>query len=203
MTKTARCASSVYKEIENEDIARIKGWINAVLGNNYQIGFRRRSNFRKFLNPVEQYLEVEWQWIDNSPPAPSSAPANYGLRNRTPEEQESFIKECQLWEDQEIIVPVEKGLMKNTIPLMCVEQAHKISTSIRPVGDYKRKLNKHLVSTPNEDHDHPLSANLMIIRCRSLPIELKDAFLVDVSKAYMRIRVNPKQTYYLCFILPW
>ena len=159
--------------------------------------------FRKILNPVEQYWEVEWQWMDNSPPAPSSAPANYGLDNHTPEAQEGFIKECQLWEDQEFIVPVEKSLMKNTIPLMCVEQAHKISTPIRPVGDYKRKLNKHLVSTPNEDHDHPLSANLMIIRWRSLPLELKDAFLVDVSKAYMRIRVNPKQTYYQCFILPW
>jgi hypothetical protein len=159
--------------------------------------------YRSVKEPFEQHWEVEWLWIENSPPAPSWSPANYGLSKHPEDAQLGFRQECQLWLDNAFLVPVDRDKVKMSIPLMCVEQQHKPSTPIRPVGDYAAKLNQHVVSQPNEDQEFPVSANFMLLLWRSLGTPLSELMLVDISKAYMRIRVKESLTYYQCFILPW
>lgn len=159
--------------------------------------------YKSLEEPYEQHWEVEWLWIEKSPPAPSWSPANYGLSKHPESAQIGFKQECQLWIDNEFLVPVDREDVKMTVPLMCVEQQHKPSTPIRPVGDYKAKLNRHIISQPHEDLDFPVSANFMLLVWRAIGIPLSELVLVDISKAYMRVRVREELTYYQCFVLPW
>ena len=152
--------------------------------------------------PEKQFWEVEWLWIDNSPPAPSWNVPNYGVDKLDQEDKKGFIREVQLWEDQGFIVPVDPKEVKCSIPLMCVEQPGK-TTLYRPVADFKKTLNQFIISQPNEDIDLPVSANMMLLKWRALNLPLSELVLVDISKAYMRIRVKEELTYYQCFVLPW
>jgi transposase InsO family protein/predicted aspartyl protease len=157
---------------------------------------------RRLIKDDRAYWEVEWKWIEGVPPKPFVAVPNYGLDRHSAEAQAGFQKECQLWMDEGFVEPVQAVDCKATIPLICVEQPQKPSTPIRPVGDYQR-LNKLIKSFPHEDENFPMSANLMLLVWRSMDVPLNELLLVDIRKAYMKIRIKHEQTFYQCMRFTW
>jgi hypothetical protein len=198
----AQTQTSMGADVAEESDVSESGILGYELSAKISLNDMILRRYRSIQEPVNQFWEVEWRWIDNSPPAPSWNVANYGVDKLEQKDRDGFIREVQLWEDQGFIVPVDPNDVKCSIPLMCVEQPGK-TTAYRPVADFKKTLNAHIVSQPNEDIDLPISANLMLLKWRALSLPLCELVLVDISKAYMRIRMREELTAYQCFILPW
>ena len=75
------------------------------------------------------------------------------------------------------------------LPLMAVAQAHKASTPVRSVLDY-RELNKCLVSNPG--FDSPVCGDTL----RAWRQADTDSVLLDVKMAYLQVRVDPSLARY-------
>eukprot|EP00117_Sycon_ciliatum_P015220 scpid31464/ scgid0234/ Protein NYNRIN; NYN domain and retroviral integrase catalytic domain-containing protein; Pol-like protein len=136
------------------------------------------------------FWEATWRWkADTEPSLPlGSGVGEYPRKKLNPEQEQQFVKEVQMWRENGWLVPYDReafGEPACVLPLMAVDQAHKASTPVRPCLDY-RALNECLVSHPG------LDAPACGQKLREWRLGDGDSALLDLSKAYLQIRMAPR-----------
>ncbi len=128
--------------------------------------------------------EVCWNWEVDPPRVSPSAP-EYKIR---PGLRAAFDNEIATWVRDGILMPWSQerhGNIRNTVPLMAVEQCKGATTKVRPVLDFRR-LNQSIVSRPG------FALPLCQARLREWRKYGLNCSVVDLQKAYLQVFVAPE-----------
>ena len=139
---------------------------------------------------VNQVWTVSWRWVGDDAPAGTigSGLGEYGRTKLSPSQEALFSKEVHGWIENGWLVehdPEKHGEPKCVLPLLAQVQEHKPSTPVRPCLDY-RPLNSLIISQPAEA---PVCGETLR-RWRQLG-DASGYFLLDISKAYLRVHIAP------------
>eukprot|EP00117_Sycon_ciliatum_P011312 scpid18689/ scgid1770/ Gag-Pol polyprotein; Matrix protein p10; p20; Capsid protein p25; Nucleocapsid protein p14; Protease p15; Reverse transcriptase/ribonuclease H p90; Integrase p46 len=138
--------------------------------------------------PSKQCWVMSWRWKEDTAPVSTigSGITEYGRKHLSPQQEEKFTAAVDEWVANGWLIehnPEVHGKPACVLPLMAVEQEHKLSTPVRPVLDY-RHLNRQLVSHPG--NDSPVCAESL----RSWRSREDEHELLDIRKAYLQVHVR-------------
>ena len=142
--------------------------------------------------PDKEYWELTWNWKDNADPSHhlESGIGEYARTGLTKADEELFSAEVDTWNSKGYLVkhdPAVHGAATSVLPLIAKVQKHKSSTPVRPCLDY-RELNKHIISHPGLDAPACGEA----LRKWRQAGEADQYRLLDISKAYLQVRIHPR-----------
>ena len=136
------------------------------------------------------YWELGWVWKEGSNPLSSfgSGIGEY-KRSLTEEKEKLFASEVQGWIDKGWLVKHDEGRHGSpctVLPLLAKVQDHKSSTPVRPCLDY-RAVNSQILSHPGKEA--PVCGDKL--RSWRQVKSPENYQLLDISKAYLQVRVHP------------
>ena len=149
---------------------------------------------------ADKAWEVQWQWADKTEPTTciGSGLGEYPRSKLSKEQEQLFGDEVEKWLGNGWLVKhdVEKhGEPRCVLPLLAATQEHKASTPVRPCLDY-RLLNQKLTSHPGTDAP-ACGETLRRWRQAGVPQAYQ---LLDISKAYLQVRIHPDLWRYQCVV---
>ena len=149
----------------------------------------RAGDFCVRWDAEKQHWILAWQWLDGKKPARVSGPAigEYSRSKLTSEQEQHYRDEVKLWIDNGWLVPRDlsrHGVPASILPLMAVCQEHKSTMPVRSCLDY-RHLNDCIVSHPG------VGALVCGQKLREWRRRGVECAVVDVSKAYLQVHIDP------------
>ena len=140
----------------------------------------------------EKYWELSWLWKNDHDHKKSlgSGLGEYRRNKLSEEEEKLFGDEVQTWIDRGWLVKhstERHGEPLSVLPILAKLQEHKPTMPVRPCLDY-RALNNCIVSHPGLEA--PACGEKLRLWRKCGPAG--DYQLLDISKAYLQVHVNPK-----------
>ena len=138
--------------------------------------------------PSKQCWVMSWRWKEDTAPVSTigSGITEYGWKHLSPQQEDWFTAVVDEWVANGWLIehnPEVHGKPACVLPLMAVEQEHKLSTPVRPVLDY-RHLNRQLVSHPGND------SSVCAESLRSWRRREDEHKLLDIRKAYLQVHIR-------------
>ena len=134
---------------------------------------------------------LSWKWQGEQPPIDpiGSGIGQYARHRLSSEQEQLFCEEMESWIDKGWLVPHDEskhGEIAGVLSLLAKDQAHKVTTPVRPCLDY-RPINKLIRSSPGADS--PV-CDEKLRRWRMNSADGMD--LLDIKKAYLQVHVSPE-----------
>ncbi|KAF4648259.1 hypothetical protein FOZ61_002944, partial [Perkinsus olseni] len=157
---------------------------------------RRRSDS----GPSRFYWEVEWKWLSGKEPSfPILKPPSFpeSVTRLTSQQKVIFYDQLRMWVRNGFLLPTHPSQLKGVLTCFPHVSMDK-HTKVRPVLNYVW-LNDLLISCPHSKG--PPTTCLGELRSWRT-CNPHDWFIIDVTTAYLKLRVAPHQQYWQGIIIP-